>query len=271
MALAAELIAGSALIEQPGPGVAGVQAVPASPPSSPPSSLVVDGRTVRLIALGGQSNAGLLNRIAGEIGGAVDAVAAFWGEDWQRDIPIVTTATASQFAGQAGAGEQWNGIAAAAVADRVDFARRIVLDQRIVFAPAAAAMSDASLRLVLRHELFHYASRIDTAPGAPRWMTEGVADFVARTDTPAPGPQAPAATLPTDAEFDGPDAVRSRAYDRAWWFARFVADTYGPQKLRQLYVRACGPGHPDAATAVSDTLGAGMPEVLERWSQWLAR
>jgi hypothetical protein len=132
-------------------------------------------------------------------------------------------------------------------------------------------MSDRSLRLVLRHELFHYASRIDTAPDAPRWMTEGVADYVARTDTPAPGPDAAPAMLPTDADFDAAGPQQSRAYDRAWWFARFVADTYGPAKLRQLYLRACGRGHPDPATAVSDTLGAGMPEVLDRWAHWLAR
>ncbi|EUA23932.1 peptidase MA superfamily protein [Mycobacterium xenopi 4042] len=37
----------------------------------------------------------------------------------------------------------------------------------------AAAMSDAALRIVLRHELFHYAARADTALDAPRWLTEG--------------------------------------------------------------------------------------------------
>jgi hypothetical protein len=271
VALAAELIAGVALLEQPGPRadvpVAGVQAMP----SALPSSLVVDGRTVRLIGFGGQANTQLLNRIAGEIAGAVDAVVGFWGEDWQRDILIVATATDEQFVAQAGPGEQWNGVAAAAVADRVDLARRTALGQRIVFAPGATAMSETSLRLVLRHELFHYASRTDTAPDAPRWITEGVADYVARTDTPAPGPDALPVRLPTDADFDAADPQRSRAYDRAWWFARFVADAYGPPKLRQLYLRACGRGHPDPATAVSDTLGAGMPEVLDRWSHWLAR
>jgi hypothetical protein len=131
------------------------------------------------------------------------------------------------------------------------------------------------LRIVLRHELFHFASRAATAADAPRWLTEGVADFVGRPATPRPpdaavlalGPHA-SRGLPTDAELDGPD--RSRAYDRAWWFSRFVADAYGTDTLRALYLRACGPGHPDAVTAVRETLGADLPTVLARWRHWMA-
>ena len=64
------------------------------------------------------------------------------------------------------------------------------------------------------------------------------------------------ATLPTDADLDTPGAVRSLAYDRAWWFSRFVASRYGAESLRKLYVTACGPGHPDQTTAIKDALGA---------------
>ena len=69
--------------------------------------------------------------------------------------------------------------------------------ERIVFAPGAAAMSDAALRIVLRHELFHFATRADTASDAPRWLTEGVADFVARPHTARPAPQRAAALAAT--------------------------------------------------------------------------
>ena len=125
------------------------------------------------------------------------------------------------------------------------------------------------MRIVVRHELFHFASRATTAADAPRWLTEGVADFVGRPATPRPADAATLAELPTDAELSGPD--QSRAYDRAWWFSRFVAEAYGTPTLRALYVRACGPGHPDAGTAVRDTLGADLPRVLALWRQWLTR
>ena len=139
-----------------------------------------------------------------------------------------------------------------------------------MFAPGAAAMSDASLRIVLRHELFHFASRADTAADAPRWLTEGVADFVGRPPTPPPADAAELATIPTDADLDTAGPAGSAAYDRAWWFSRFVADAYGTATLRALYLRACGPGHPDAATAVRDTLGADLQEVLARWRHWMS-
>ena len=264
MALAAELILGLNLVGQP--------AAPPAPPASTataPSSLVVDGRTVRFIAFGGQVNTALLNRIAGQIGDAVGAVVGFWGEDWQRDILIVTTGTDDQFAAQAGPGVQGPDVAAVTVADHVDYALRVAVGQRIVFAPGAAGMSDASLRVVLRHELLHYATRVDTMPDAPQWLTEGVADYVGRADTPAPGPDALPARLPTDAELDTPGGQRSLAYDRAWWFARFVADSYGPPALRRLYLLACGAGHPDQAAAVSESLGVAVPQLLARWGDWL--
>jgi hypothetical protein len=270
LALVVELILGVTL----GVTLADRPAAPparAAAPAAAPSSLVIDGRTVRFIGLGGEINTGLLTRVGAEIGDAVDAVTSFWGQDWQHDILIVATATDDQFAAQVGPVRQGNDVAAVAVADRVDLAHRVAVGQRIVFAPGAAAMSDAALRIVLRHELFHYASRTDTAADAPAWLTEGVADYVGRTDTPASGPDPLPARLPTDAELDTTGPQRSGAYDRAWWFARFVADTYGPQALRRLYVAACGPGHADPATAVPDILGASLPEVLARWGRWLSR
>ncbi|MGH3525160.1 MAG: hypothetical protein ACRDU4_20600, partial [Mycobacterium sp.] len=59
------------------------------------------------------------------------------------------------------------------------------------------------------------------------------------------------------------------AYDRAFWFARFVAESYGTAKLRELYLAACGPGHTDPPAAVRQVLGVGLPGVLTRWQQWL--
>ncbi len=75
-------------------------------------------------------------------------------------------------------------------------------------------------------------------------------------------------TLPSDADLDAPGAQRSLAYDRAWWFARFVADTYGPANLRELYLAACGIGHAGIDTAVHDVLGTDTAGLLVRWHQW---
>ncbi|WP_163752564.1 hypothetical protein [Mycolicibacterium helvum] len=253
---------------------------PSAPPPSPsvavlaPAPLVVgDGRTVRLISLGGAHTDGLLTRIAGDIGDAVSAVETFWGTDWDHEIVVIATDSQAQFIAQAGLApdRNWADIAAVSVADHVDFARHHASGQRMVFAPGAADMSAGSLRIVLTHELFHLAARADTALDAPRWLVEGVADFVARPPEPLPRDAATDTALPVDADLDVAGPRRERGYDRAWWFARFVADSYGVDALRRLYVEACGPGHGDFATAVHRALGTDTAELRARWAQWLTR
>lgn len=264
-ALAVELILAAVLPIGPRARPAAVTAIStASPP-------VVAGHRIRLANLGGSATEALLGRVTADLGPAVEAVQHFWGDDWPRDIAIVATGTGQQFRTHAGGGSaaQWADIAAVAVADRVDPARRVAVGQRIVFAPGAVAMSAAALRIVVRHELFHYAARAGTAPDASRWLTEGVADYVARPPAAPSGMPLPTA-LPSDADLDVPGQQRSLAYDRAWWFARFVAERYGPTTLRALYRAACGVGHADLPAALRDVLGSDPAGLLARWQQWLA-
>jgi hypothetical protein len=234
--------------------------------------MVVGDRAVRLIGLGGQGGNQLLSRIASNMGAAVDAVEAFWGVDWSRTISVVATGSDAQFREAAGGGPeaQWADIAAVNVADYTDPAKRVAVGQRIVFAPGAANMSESALRIVLTHELFHYAARADTALDAPSWVTEGVADFVARPPTPKPANALDIAlTMPSDADLATPGPQRSLGYDRAWWFARFVADTYGAPKLRAFSRAACGVGHADQAGAFRDALDTDYDGVFARWKQWM--
>jgi hypothetical protein len=251
---------------------------PAADPSSDPAvtaPLVVgDDRTVTMISLGGAPTDALLARVRANIDAAVASVESFWGTDWSHEILVVATGSDTEFATQSGSpsgsGAAGADIAAVAVADQVDPSRGLAIGQRIVLAPGAAQMSDPALRIVLGHELFHYASRAATALDAPRWLTEGVADYVGKPATALPHGADPPTALPSDAEFavDGPRL--SQAYDRAWLFARFVAEQYGAPTLRRLYQRAAGPGHADVPTALRETLGSSPDEVLTRWRHWLA-
>ncbi|RAV05925.1 hypothetical protein DQP57_21905 [Mycobacterium colombiense] len=242
-----------------------------SQPGASARSIAVGDRTVRLVGLGGPASDRLLSRVGAGMGAAITAVESFWGTDWAREISVVAAGTDEEFRAAAGGGpaSQWADIAAVTVVDRLDPVRRVADGERIVFAPGAATMSAASLRIVLAHELFHYAARADTAADAPRWLTEGVADFVGRPPTPVPAETLLPMTLPTDGDLDVPGEQRSLAYDRAWWFARFVADTYGPPKLRDLYLAACGVRHTDMTVAGQDVLGDSPAGLLTRWHQWL--
>lgn len=230
-----------------------------------------DHRTVRFVSLGGVRTDELLSRVADIIGGAVADVEKFWGTDWHHEIVIVATASQTQFITDTRLDprQDWTDIAAVAVADSVDAGRREASGQRIVFSPGAADMDDEALRLVLTHELFHFAARADTATDAPRWLVEGTADFVARHDEAMPAPTARSTELPTDASLDVAGDARSTAYDRAWLFTRFIADTYGLDGLRRLYIDACGPSHGDFTVAVGRALGTDLIELRADWARWL--
>lgn len=237
-------------------------------------TVIVGDRTVWLYDRGDPVADRLLSRVAANIGPAIDEVTAFWGADWPRDVSVVAVGSAEQFRVAAGGGlvSQWADIAAVTVVDRVDPVRRAAVGQRIVFAPGAATMSHDALRIVLTHELFHYAARGETALDAPRWLTEGVADFVARPHAAPPaGTVSAALSLPSDIDLDAPGPRRSSAYDRAWWFARFIAEGYGTAKLRELYLAAGGVGHVDLSTAVHDVLSTDPASLVAGWRQWLAR
>ena len=238
--------------------------------ASPPL-VVGDGRTVTLISLGAPDTDAVLTRVSGDIGSAVAAVEGFWGTDWTHEIVIVATRSADQFAVQAG-GDQRGDTAALAVADHLDVVRRTATGQRIVLAPGAGSMDTEDLRIVLGHELFHYAARADTAPDAPRWLTEGVADYVARSsagETTAISRIGLPTALPADVDLTGDAEQLSVAYDRAWLFARYIADRYGEPALRALYERACGAGHNGMPEAFRQILGATPPEILGDWRRWL--
>jgi hypothetical protein len=261
--LLAELVLGGALIAWPTSTAAvpaaapSVFVAPVTPSDVANSRTLKDGRIVTLMPLGGADTTRLIERITPELNGAAEAVTAFWGEVWPRQVLIVAAGTDQDFLGMGG-GTPDNAAT--------------TTSQRILFAPGAVSMGDQALRIVLRHELFHYAARSETGADAPRVLTEGVADFVGRPAEPRPGQvrAGELARLPTDADFDGADAVRSLAYDRAWWFSRFVADEYGTPTLRRLYLAACGRDHADVDTAVRNTLGADMNQVLVAWRQWLS-
>ncbi len=260
-----EAVAAAAVPLRPGPDAPGHR----SDRFRATATVVVGDRTVRLTGPGER----LLSRVASNVGAAVRRVEAFWGADWPREISVVGTGSDEQFRAAAGGGPaaQWADIAAVTVADRVDPAHRVTVGQRIVFAPGAADMSEPALRIVLTHELFHYAARRDTALDAPRWLTEAVADFVARPITPVPAAAVPEAlALPSDAELDTPGPRRSSAYDRAWWFARFVADSYGAATLRAFYAATCGARHADLPAAIRDVLGVDPAGLVVRWGRWLS-
>jgi hypothetical protein len=251
--------------------LSGCTAPDAPPPPSPPTTqaplVVGDGRTVTSLSLGGAPTDAVLRRVEAALPEATRRVERFWGTDWSHEIVVVATGSDADFAAAAPGAP--SDMAAVAVADTVDPDAATADGQRIVLGPGAVRMSDHALRIVLAHELFHYAARARTAVDAPRWLTEGVADHVARSE-PVPADLPAPAALPSDADFDTDGTTLSTAYDHAWLFARFVADRWGESALRDLYTAAAGPGHRGVDTALREVTGLEPVVLLDQWRAWLA-
>ncbi len=242
---------------------------------------VVETRTRtgdRDVVVLGHPGSSVAPRLVDEIASALASLSELWGPQWRAGVLLIAAGTDAEFAALVG-GEHTDGIAAAAVADRVD--NGVAVGQRVIFAPGSAALPPDQFRVVLRHELFHAAARTVTGDHAPLWLVEGVADYNGRRGSGTPFRNAaPTLTsalaagqipghLPTDDDIDSPGPHRTQAYEEAWSVAQYVAETFGEPKLVQLYRYGAdlAPGPPGAA--IQRVLGIDEATLVRQWQSWL--
>ncbi|WP_137723857.1 hypothetical protein [Rhodococcus subtropicus] len=236
------------------------------------------------IVLGHPEQAAMIDRLAAEIGDAVDHVTDVWGEDWSRRAVVVVAGSRDEFVSLVGEEHSGSDIAAVAVSDAVDHGTRTATGQRIVFSPESAErLTDLTRIVVLRHELTHVAARPVTEDGSPMWILEGYADYIgyrgvestfgslAPTLSAAVAAGGPPTALPADADFGAGGDVARRAYESSWSLAAFVADEYGEQRLGELY-RDLAQGRATAAQLddrIRDALGESSGDLARSWGTWV--
>ncbi|MBA0048431.1 hypothetical protein [Mycobacterium sp. NPDC050853] len=226
----------------------------------------------------GHPGSAVMPRLTDEVDGALRSLSEFWGAGWHSGVLLVAAGSDAEFAAVVG-GERTDGIAAAAVADRVDSG--VAVGQRVIFAAGSAALPPDQFRVVLRHELFHAAARTLTGDHAPLWLVEGVADYNGRRGSGTPfrnaAPMLTSALaagripdhLPTDAELDTPDTHRTQAYEEAWSVAQYVAETFGEPQLVKLYRYGAAFVPDPQGAAIQRALGVDEATLVRQWRGWL--
>lgn len=138
----------------------------------------------------------------------------------------------------------------------------------------------AGAQVVMTHEAVHVATKA-TASSAPFWLREGFADQIALDHAGVPVRTAaaqaiarvrddgPPKELPTDADLSASAPGLGAAYEEAWLVCRYIAQTYGEDRLIAFYDAVHG-GAP-VAQALQDVLGTGVEALTRGWSQDLAR
>jgi hypothetical protein len=237
------------------------------------------------IVLAHPGNEPMVERLVRELDPSVLAVSAVWGTGWSQRVALVLADTTAEMAALAGQDFPVESVVAVALADRVDTGRGTVAGQRVVLSPVASrGLSDAALRVVLRHETLHVAARASTVDGSPLWLLEGFADYVGYRDSGIPLPQAapglvdlvrregPPRGLPEDRAFQAHGHALDLAYQHAWSVARFVAERHGEPALVNLYrtLAAAGPASAGEIDGLMrDVLGVDRAGLVEGWQQYL--
>ncbi|MGH3435399.1 MAG: basic secretory protein-like protein [Sciscionella sp.] len=224
-------------------------------------------------------------RAASEIDSAVRAITAVWGNGWPQRVAVLVPASSAEMRALVGSQFAVDSIAAVAVADAVNTTAHTALGQRVVLNPdGAMKLSQDALRVILRHEITHIATRADTVDGAPMWMLEGFADYVGYHDSgmslvrAAPELAAevrssgPPAGLPTDDRFDAGAQDLDLAYQQAWSMNVYLAVRFGQQRLVTLYHEVAGAGHLTAgqlATTLTEVTGRSYRQLIAGWQAFL--
>ncbi|WP_436495695.1 peptidase MA family metallohydrolase [Actinokineospora sp. HUAS TT18] len=241
--------------------------------------------TARGLVLAHPGSQPMVDRLVRELDPAVEAVSQVWGGEWTGRVALLLPDGAAEMKALVGPDFPVESVVAVATADRVDTAKRAATGQRVILSPMGSrALSIASLRVVLRHEITHVAARSVTVDGSPMWLLEGFSDYVGYLDSGISLAQGapdlarqvidsgPPTALPEDRAFRGKDKELDLAYQQAWSIARFVADRYGQARLVTLY-RELGGAGPMSAGDTDDllrrVLDLDRAGLLREWRTYL--
>ncbi|MFN2517954.1 MAG: hypothetical protein ABR604_02760 [Jatrophihabitantaceae bacterium] len=220
------------------------------------------------LVLGHPQDSAQLAPIAAAVDAAVPVVTGVWGVGWARQVAVLVPASDQELAALAGQGSALTDISALTVFDAQDSAGGTRYGQRLVLNPhALSQLTPAGLRIVVQHEVTHMASAAGTGPGSPRWLVEGLAEYVGNLGNEQPvrvaaselGTEVAAgrlpAALPTDAEFAPGTARLRQVYEESWIACRLIAARVGQAGLVRLY-RLVG--------ASPDATGPAVQAALQR-------
>jgi hypothetical protein len=233
------------------------------------------------LVLGPSNDTALLHTLAGEVDSAVGAVTAVWGRAWSQRVAVIVPASAAEFTALTGSGVR--DVSAAAVTEGLDPASGRPYGQRLVLNPEQlGTLTPVGRGIVLRHEITHLATATATADITPRWLVEGLADYVgnrgsgqdvrtaaAELHVAVAGGRLPA-QLPTDSAFAASGAGLARAYEQSWLACRLIAQRAGQSGLLTFY-RAVGAALAPRAQAVAAAFARVLHESQASFTrQWRA-
>lgn len=175
---------------------------------------------------------------------------------WVRRVEVVVPASDTELVALVGP----------AFADMAGIAIRDGAGQRVVINRVrAASLSDLELRVLLRHEITHVATRDLTSDSAPLWLVEGFADWVAfhglglSLRQAAPLLTSDVSALPAD--FGGPG--RDLAYQQAYSIMAYLESRLGERGVVDFFLRYASLSAVDSPEVLAAVDVTGWREFLK--------
>lgn len=237
-------------------------------------------RSGPVLVLGHPDAAAALPGIAATAAAAVPAVSAVVGSAWARAVAVFVPSSAGEFTDLTGGADSTD-VAAVSVVDTSGGSR----SARIVVRPdVLRTLSAVGLQITLRHELTHVATVATTTPITPRWLIEGLAEYVGNRGSGQPvaaaaadlGKQVRSGTLPSglpkDADFGAQGRSLAVVYEQSWLACALLADRVGATGLADLYVavgRTTAPDDTAFGLVLKARLGLSLDQFVAQWRAYL--
>jgi hypothetical protein len=238
----------------------------------------VSRRTLIVYHPGDEALARKLLRVADRAYTQVDAA---WIGPWERKAVILVPKDQQEAEELVGASDLSRVAAVASSSVESGASERVLGNRIVVNTDNVERYNDLNLQVLITHEMTHVATRT-LGDGVPLLLVEGFADWAALK--PLGYPLAVTrpnlarrvradrfdGRLPGDGEFRGPDAAV--AYDEGSAFCLWLADTYGPGKLRALYRQFRGSDPPSEAEfdrGFRRVLDLTRRQAERRWAIWV--
>jgi hypothetical protein len=251
------------------PGGAGGQ-----PWDGGPVAVVRSARVVAVLSAADAARGPALLRMAEA---ALDRVTAVRPAGWSGRVLVTAVQDARVWESYFAAAPEWGGEAVAIAVSHHDHVSAwrtgaAFAATRVVFNPSRLAAEEDDIAHDLIHEFTHVAMDPVTGRRTPRWLVEGIAEYVSYRGErpPAAWVSGVLADADADGELPGDDTFyRDGAnYAASWVACKMVADRYGEARLFALF-EAARDGDVDAAAR--RVLGVGLAELTAQWRQHVQR
>jgi hypothetical protein len=233
-------------------------------------------KSAHALVLGHPADEPAVDSVARGIEDAVQHVAAYVGHGWPERVVVVLPTDPDELDRVLESPQVFFDFAA--IANRVytmssSGAPGEIAGNRVVINPKGFKADSPFTTTLLRHEITHVALAGRDGPDSPKWLIEGIAEWVGNAGSTIPvdvmgsdlgkvvDAHGTPTILPGDSDFGLLDDA-GVAYETAWLVCRYIAARYGPKALFRLYDEAADT---DMRTALRTVLRTDETTLLRAW------